>query len=318
MVRSASFAALALAFVLVAPASARVPGVAFVHVSTVDNILTNTTFLDHPLLNGHPGATFFVTQNWNPGGGGGLYNDREVGLFYSQGTNRWGIYNEDDTDMLARRSFNVFIPAQELSPSVHLTFPFNVTSNWTSINRPSANDDPNAIVFVNHRYNGAFHPHSLGVFYTSGTGRWAIFNQQALVDMPIDLRFNVLVAPDDPDVFVHTASALDVAANSTFLDHPRLNGNPDAIVFVTQNWNPGGGLLGVYNDHAIGVWYHEDREQWGIFNQDLAVMPLGASFNVLVPEPEGAPAQAVALGALARRRHRRAMPSGRIGRFETS
>src|SRR5690606_11362551 len=160
------------------------------------------------------------------------------------------------------------------------TFPCNVTSNWASVNRPSANDDPTAIVFVNHSYNGAFHPHSQGGCYTSGTGRWAICNHHAPVDMPNDLRLKLRCSPVDPDVSVHTASALDVAANATFLDHPRLNGNPDAIVFVTQNWHPGGGLLGVYNDHAIGVWYHEDREQWGIFNQDLAVMPLGASFNV--------------------------------------
>ena len=41
---------------------------------------------------------------------------------------------------------------------------------------------------------------------------------------------------------------------------------------------------GTYNDHAIGVWYDDDRQRWAIFNQDLAAMPDGSAFNVVVLE----------------------------------
>jgi hypothetical protein len=86
-------------------------------------------------------------------------------------------------------------------------------------------------------------------------------------------------APDQ--VLVHTAEAEDISDNSTYLDIPAANGNPEAVISATQNWNPGE-ESGTYNDHPIGVWYDSGRERWAIFNQDRAEMPEGASFNLLV------------------------------------
>lgn len=85
-------------------------------------------------------------------------------------------------------------------------------------------------------------------------------------------------------VFVHRATPENISANSTYLNDPLANGNPDAVVSATQNWNPGGGS-GTYNDHAIGVWYDADAGKWAIFNQDRQAMPEGAAFNVVVREP---------------------------------
>jgi hypothetical protein len=84
-------------------------------------------------------------------------------------------------------------------------------------------------------------------------------------------------------VFVHRATPENISANSTYLDDPLTNNNPDAILYVTQNWNPGGNGE-TYNDHSIGVWYNSDRQRWAIFNQDREAMPDGAAFNVAVLE----------------------------------
>jgi uncharacterized membrane protein len=81
--------------------------------------------------------------------------------------------------------------------------------------------------------------------------------------------------------FVHTSTDDNISANSTYLDHPLLNGNPDAVVYVTQNWNPSGSG-GTYNDHPVGVWYDVSRKKWAVFNQDRAEMPRDTSFNVAV------------------------------------
>lgn len=81
-------------------------------------------------------------------------------------------------------------------------------------------------------------------------------------------------------VFVHRAASGNISGNSTFLDNPLLNGNPQAIISVTPNWNPGGS--GIYNNHAVGVWYDYETGRWAIFNQDRSDMPGGASFNVVV------------------------------------
>ena len=82
-------------------------------------------------------------------------------------------------------------------------------------------------------------------------------------------------------VFIHHATPENTSANSTYLDGPPTEGNPNAVLVVTHNWNPGGSP-GKYNDHPIGVWYDRDRSKWAIFNQDRAAMPVGADFNVAV------------------------------------
>ena len=77
--------------------------------------------------------------------------------------------------------------------------------------------------------------------------------------------------------------------NSTYLDDPLTDGHPDAVLSVTQNWNPGGGT-GVYNDHPISVVFGQDVQKWAIYNQDGAPIPNGAAFNVDV-SGDGEPAR---------------------------
>ena len=69
--------------------------------------------------------------------------------------------------------------------------------------------------------------------------------------------------------------------NATYLDDPLTDGKANALVSVTQNWNPGGGA-GVYNDHPVGVFYDEDVQNWAVYNRDGAPMPDGAAFNVAI------------------------------------
>jgi hypothetical protein len=82
--------------------------------------------------------------------------------------------------------------------------------------------------------------------------------------------------------FIHRATAANINAHTTTINHPHCNGDPNAILIVTPNWNPGG-VGGTYNNHAIGVYY--TGAVWAIFNQDLVNMPLNAAFNVLVIKP---------------------------------
>ena len=84
-------------------------------------------------------------------------------------------------------------------------------------------------------------------------------------------------------VFVHRATPENISANSTYLDNPLTNNNPNVILYVTQNFNPEG-EGGTYNGHPIGVWYDSDVQRWAIFNQDREPMPVGAAFNVAVLE----------------------------------
>ncbi|MCS6847109.1 MAG: hypothetical protein RMN52_05265, partial [Anaerolineae bacterium] len=265
-------------------AASSLPGVHFLHVATSANISGHSTYIDHPALNGNPGAIFLVTQNWNPGGVGGTYNSNPIGVWYNALQNKWAVFNQNLAAMPPGAAFNVFVPAAGSHVFVHTATAGNISGNSTMIDHPLLNNNPNALVLVTQNFNpggggGTYNNKHIGVWYT-GT-KWAIFNQD-LAAMPTNASFNVVVAGSTAAV-VHTATAENSSAQSTFIDHPLLNGNPNAIFAVTPNWNPGG-VGGTYNNRAIGVFYLNAVKRWAVFNQNLESMPAGASFNVLLPD----------------------------------
>ena len=77
-----------------------------------------------------------------------------------------------------------------------------------------------------------------------------------------DPTFEVVVAERASAGFVHQADPSNTAGNYTYLDNRLTNGKPDAVLSVTQNWNPGGGS-GVYNDHPVGAIYDPQAETMG-------------------------------------------------------
>ena len=81
----------------------------FVHRARPADTFGNVTYLDDPLLNGRPGADVSVTQNWNPGGGNGVYNDHPVGVLYDEDADRWLVYNEDGAPMPNGAAFSVAV-----------------------------------------------------------------------------------------------------------------------------------------------------------------------------------------------------------------
>ncbi len=93
--------------VVVPPESER-----FVHESTEESISADTTYLDNPLVNGKPDAEVSVTQNWNPGGGNGVYNDHPVGVRYDDARERWAVFNGDRAGMPTGATFNVTVSEQ--------------------------------------------------------------------------------------------------------------------------------------------------------------------------------------------------------------
>jgi hypothetical protein len=261
---------------------------AFVHTATIANSGGASTYIDHPLTNGNPSAIVLVTHNYNPGGVGGTYNDHPVGVRYDGTMDKWAIFNQDYSGMVDGTDFNVLIPPTGRDVFVHTATVANTFFNYTLIDHPITNNNPNAILLVTHNLNpggasSTHNAHSIGVWYSSSAKKWAVFNQDNSSSMPVDAAFNVLIPTTDWAVFVHTATAANIAGHYTYIDHPLTNDNPNAIVFVTQNYNPGGGASGIRNDHATGVWYSSGAKKWAIFNQDYASMPVGVAFNVLIP-----------------------------------
>jgi hypothetical protein len=254
---------------------------AFVHRAVAANIIDNSTFIDNPLTNGNPHALLFVTANWNPNGAGGTYNNHPIGVYYWNG--KWEVFNQSQSAMPINAAFNVLVPEPGVNVFLHKATSGNINANFTIIDHPLTNGNPNARLLVTQNWNpgggiGVYNDHPIGVYYYEG-GTWRIFNQD-LAAMPVGAAFNVMVLPDGPDSFVHTATVANSSGWVTFLNHTRTDHNRHALVFITSNWNPGG-VGGTYNNHHTGVYYETDQ-RWAIFNQDLANMPVNASFNVYV------------------------------------
>jgi hypothetical protein len=256
----------------------------FVHTATAGNSFDDYTMIDNPLTNGNPNAIVFVTPNFNPGGGAGVYSDYKIGVFYTG--SKWAIFNQDGgTAIPVNASFNVSVLTAGTGIFVHTATAGNSTGDYTMIDNALTNNNPNAIVFVTPNWNpgnvgGTYDNHNIGVWYTGS--KWAIFNQD-LTAIPVNAAFNVLVLVPVSDIFVHTATAGNSAGDYTKIDNALTNSHPNAIVFTTPNWNPGG-VGGTYNNRNIGVWY--TGSQWAIFNQNITAIPVNAAFNVLVPTPD--------------------------------
>jgi putative peptide zinc metalloprotease protein len=89
----------------------------FVHRAELVNTVGNATYLNDPLTDGKADARVSVTQNWNPGGGAGVYNDHPVGVFYDEDVQKWAVYNRDGAPMPEGAAFNVAVSGSDESAS---------------------------------------------------------------------------------------------------------------------------------------------------------------------------------------------------------
>ena len=167
----------------------------------------------------------------------------------------------------------------------HTATDANSRDYYTYISDPAIDGSPNFVVLVvpstDRRNDGdASYDHNIGVWYEGANEKkWAIFNQDRAA-IPAGATFEVIVPPAS-ETFVHYAKLDNTEGNSTYLDNPLTNGEPDAVLTVTQNWNPGSSR-GVYNDNPLGVLYDADIRKWAICNRGGEPMPDGAAFNIAV------------------------------------
>ena len=198
-----------------------------------------------------------------------------------------GIFNQDYAVMPEGASFNIWIPSVDTAVFVHFARAVTITDNFTYIDHPLTNNNPDAIVFVTQNWNpsgvgNVYNDQPIGVWYSTLAKKWSIFNQDNTSSMPVDAAFNVLIASPSSNAFVHTATPANTVYNYTLIDSAFTNKNAGAIVFAAQNYNPAGGA-GQYNDYPIGVWYSGGARKWSVFNQDnTSSMPVGADFNIIV------------------------------------
>jgi hypothetical protein len=71
---------------------------------------------------------------------------------------------------------------------------------------------------------------------------------------------------------------------ATFITHPLCNGNPNAILIVTPNADPGGGST-QSDTHVINVAYFGSQNKWAITHADETAITTNTAYNVLILKP---------------------------------
>lgn len=176
--------------------------------------------------------------------------------------------------------------AQAPQTFIHKTDDANSSNNVSFISNPLINSTPNGIYLFTHNYSapgteGKRHALKVGWYY-SGT-KWFLYNEDK-TPMDTGLGFNIFVPGVGISSWIVT---VDTNSNSTgntvTIDHPKINGDTSAKLFVSSVWNLNGDPKGVYNTHTFGIYYNIITKKWCIFNQDTKKkMVHGASFNIIL------------------------------------
>jgi hypothetical protein len=254
----------------------------FLHEVPYGGSTSPSTHVDHPFSNDQSGAFLFVTPIYHYVG---TQLESPISIEKEVADPRWVIETTDGSDLPGHSWLAVLFADPSSDVYVHSATVANTIGNYTLLDHPDLNGDPNARILVEAREDGVVAPDGyLGVWYT-GT-QWSIFLQDSSSSMAVGATFNVLVLPDDGTSFVHTIAADDPLAGSV-IDDPRLNGRGWVLPHITQVWNPDGGI-GVYNDHPVSLTYDSFMERWRLRNTDFAnpdhvwATP-GSSYNIFVP-----------------------------------
>lgn len=96
------------------------------------------------------------------------------------------------------------------------------------------------------------------------------------------LLFTMILMAQDK-IYVHTATADNTSFSSTYLDHPDLNGNPNAEFVYSLVENPGGSDLKM-NSKTTGLWYDSVEGKWAIFNEDVSDIVIGTHYNIYITD----------------------------------
>ena len=223
---------------------------AFLHLSSADNVSGNVTYLDHPALNQNPAAILNVTHVFNPPNGSGRYLDKPFGVYYDTGRMRWGIFLQDGSYMPAGLGFHVaeapgFVKVVDTADGSVIDHPLldsvdaldvQVTQNWNP----------------RHVYNN----HPVGVRFDPDLRRWRIVSGDG-APLPLGAAFNVTFTRFTQAAFTPRVTALNSSWHTLRLDHPMLDGHPEALLSVTGPDAP-----------QLGVWY--DGSKWWIYNEDTS------------------------------------------------
>src|SRR5690606_34107961 len=165
----------------------------YVHTATEDNIDGSNSMIDHPDLNGNPGALFEVAHRYE-----GVYNNHVTAVTYSDG--HWWIMNEDEEPVVEGSKYNIYFSDPD-NFFIHTAIGSSgfATDLGSSIGS-------NEYIFATNLYEGVQNDFVYSTLY-DGSHRY-IYQPAFLVNIPGGAKFMVLKDGGSNAVaFRHTTSS---------------------------------------------------------------------------------------------------------------
>jgi hypothetical protein len=293
-----SAATISLCLLNVQPAAAAVTVTShFIWTATSSNTTSGfVTEINNAATNGNPNAILLVTPVYDSGGVCGCVTMTDpIGVYYLGGDQKWGIIDSTISGTLPVGSeFNVLV-VQKPSNSVFIATATasNIFANGFTLSKKSTVGKPSALLQVTQNYtpNGNQVPsvngHTPGVVYGLGAAgnQWDIQNLDNAT-MPVGAAYNVMVgsgASNGGNASLLSGTSLSTVGPLIKISNKETNGNPNAVVFETQNADPNLNF-GSGDPNQTGVGYATSPDDFEyVFNEDGNSMPTPPTyFNLLV------------------------------------
>lgn len=261
----------------------------FRHYVTEGNSEGILTYIDHEELNNNPQAIFVASPNLESNGISVEYN---FNLFYSIDSAKWAFRNSNGIDGFPLGStFNVLIPS---SDGVWFQTYAPPNSSSLGFDNSATNFQPNKNVFIAPIYLGDEVGNGDGLYVTvyapSPLNMWGILRAPT-IPMQEGETFNVFVPNQSDHTFVHRVSAPNQTTSVTQIDHPLLNGNPDANFIFQRRFTFNNNASTTYNSKRKSAAYFNNR--WHIkiddgnmfhHNEDYSIAILNYNTTGLSPK----------------------------------
>jgi hypothetical protein len=246
-------------------AQATIPGHAGVATLSAANAYSNYgVYLDDPGLNGHPEARVLATHRYVQ------QSNPVIGVWYNALNGRWVVFNENIAPMASGETFNYYF-----GPDVKGVA--SAGSNAVPLSDPLLPLDAGSVQLAIHDWVANYNTSPVAVRFGGGAD-WRAFNENA---SPIATNERLFFA----DARFHGGVAALTAANAymagpvaigLYLDDPRLNGNPNAIL-LAQHGYAAADLGG-----PLGVWYNGTNDRWVVYDESFAAIPMGEQVHYLI------------------------------------
>lgn len=220
--------------------------------------------------------------------------NRNIGLWYT-GAN-WNVYYEAvSPNFLADTHFACYSAEESDTAYIHVHAAASQSVFKRSyLDHPALNGNPGAIVTLAHNWsvNAVYNNQYSFVGYDTAVSRWYIhgyIENDEFTDIPADAAWNVLVHAPSTNAYIHTSTAATISGDTSMLDHPLLNGNPNALLLVTHEYSTSG--IGM-QFAATQARYDAAAGRWLLDALDDSVFRENARFHIFAapgpntPEPE--------------------------------